>query len=190
MFESKFFSRLAALSLLFSVTGLSAECAINPGFEGLNTAVKGFPVPATSPVQGVERLGIAQVEALRNDDRYVLVDVRPPAYFQACRIKGSQNFEYTFAGPEGEKLYKTEKRLNKSILEGWTSQGKTVVLFCNNAFGKKGCHRAANAAITAVCSWNLPGDRIKWFAEGVSGTAPKYPDLVEGELCQPPWHRK
>lgn len=179
-----------ATALMFALAAGAAdnECVISPGFEGLNTAVKGFPVPATSPVQGVERIPVDQVEAGLETADHVFVDVRPAGFFKACRLRGSLNREYTFAGPAGEAMYKSGPRLTRQVLQDWIGEGKTVVLFCNDAFGKKGCHRAANAAITAVCAWGLPAARLKWFAEGVSGTVPVRPDLVEGEKCRPPWH--
>jgi hypothetical protein len=188
MYSGKYAVVSGVLMLMLGIGAAQAACVIGPGFEGLNTAVKGYPVPAESPVAGVELVQIEQVASWLEDPAYVFVDVRPPGFFRACRLKGSSNHEYTFAGPDGEAMYKSDRKLTKAGLEQWIEDGKTVVLFCNDAFGKKGCHRAANAAITSVCAWGLPAERIKWFARGVSGTVPVRPDLVEGPKCRPPWH--
>lgn len=189
----KFTKLLTTLSVAMPLmlSGISyAECVINPGFEGLNTAVKGFAVPASAPVRGVEYIGVEQATTWLNNPDYVFIDVRPPRFFKSCQLKGSQNFEYTFAGPEGERMYKSGLRLTKTVIEQLIGDGKTVVLFCNNAFSKKGCHRAVNAAITAVCTWEQPAESIKWFGEGVSGSAKKQAKLIEGPICRPPWQPK
>lgn len=181
---------LSAAALALGYTGAAAAaCQISPGFEGLNTAVKGFPVPRTSPVQGVELIDTVQVSRLVGDPKHVFIDVRPAGFFKACQLNGSVNLEYTFAGPKGEKMYKGGPRLSRDTLEGYLQDGKTAVLFCNDAFDKKGCHRAANAAITAVCTWGLPADRIKWYGEGVSGSVAKKAGLTSGDICRKPWHK-
>ena len=178
----------AALALLY--TGAAAAgCEIRPGFDGLNSAVKGFPVPRTSPVEGVELIDTERASRLIGDPRHVFIDVRPAGFFKACRLNGSINLEYTFAGSKGEKMYKGGPRLTKDALEGYLQDGKTVVLFCNDAFDKKGCHRAANAAITAVCTWALPAERIKWFGDGVSGSVAKQAGLTSGDICRKPWRK-
>lgn len=178
----------AAMALIY--TGATAgACAISPGFENLNTAVKGFPVPHSSPVQGVELIDTKQASSLVNDPQHVFIDVRPAGFFKACRLKGSVNLEYTFAGPDGERIYKGGPRLTREALEDYLQDGKIVVLFCNDAFDKKGCHRAANAAITAVCTWGLPAERIKWFGDGVSGSVAKQAGLTSGDICRKPWRK-
>ncbi|WP_200253690.1 rhodanese-like domain-containing protein [Thiococcus pfennigii] len=150
--------------------------------------IQGFPVPETSPVQGVARLHIEQLDEALADNANVFIDVRPPAFFDACRLKGSVNLEYTFSGPQGEKMYKTDRRVTEPVLEEFIAQGRIIVFFCNDSFSARGCHRAANAVITAVCDWGLPTNAVKWFGEVVSGTVPTRPDLVEGTKCEPPWH--
>lgn len=177
---------MAALVLVYT-GAVAGGCEISPGFEGLNTAVKGFPVPRTSPVQGVELIDTEQASRLVGDSQYVFIDVRPAGFFKACRLNGSINLEYTFATPDGEKMYKGGPRLTKEALEGYVQDGKTIVLFCNDAFEKEGCHRAANAAITAVCAWSLPADGIKWFGDGVSGSVAKQAGLTSGDICRKPW---
>lgn len=180
---------LAAALALVSNAAVAAGCEISPGFEGLNTAVKGFPVPRTSPVRGVELIDIEQASGLVADPGFVFIDVRPAGFFNACRLDGSINLEYTFAGPEGEKMYKGGPRLTKTTLEGYLQDGKTLVLFCNDAFDKQGCHRAVNAAITAVCTWGLPADRVKWFGDGVSGSVARKAGLTSGDICHKPWRK-
>lgn len=188
MRSSRLLGRLGPFMLLLALEAGHAECVISPGFEELNTAVKGFAVPATSPVQGVERVGTAWVRSNAEEPGYVFIDVRPPSFFAACRLRGSRNLEYTFAGAAGDQVYQSDNRLTREVVQQLLDGEKTVVLFCNNAFGERGCHRAVNAAITAVCDWNLPAERIKWFAEGVSGAAVSGLDVVEGPRCRPPWH--
>lgn len=172
--------------LLLSGALLAApNCQVSPGFEQINTAVKGFPVPRTAPVSGVEYLGPEQFKTiLPNSDSYRFIDTRPDYFYANCRINGSENFEYTFSGPGGEQKYVSRDRLTTKLLQDSFDQGQTVVLFCNNAFGKKGCWRAANAAITAVCDWQLPADKIKWFGDGVPGLHKAFPDLTEGPNCR------
>jgi hypothetical protein len=184
----RFLGIAMAVAALLASAALAGDCPLSPGFEGLNTAVKGFPVPRTSPVQGVDYLDVEQVAGLIESSDHVFIDVRPAGFFKACRLKGSTNLEYTFAGEGGEAMYKSGPRLTREALEAYLQDGKTAVLFCNDAFSKTGCHRAANAAITAVCTWGLPGERIKWFGDGVSGSVAQMPELTSGSLCRKPWH--
>jgi len=178
---------VAAAAVLFS--GLAgADCVVGKGFEGLNTAVKGYPVPRAQPVQGVEYVNVNQMAGLLKDPNHVFIDVRPAAFFKACKLNGSINLEYTFAGSGGEAMYKQGPRLTKEAMQAHLKEGKNMVLFCNNAFNKTGCHRAANAAITAVCTWGLPAERIKWFGAGVPGTVMEQPQLTSGTICHKPWH--
>lgn len=177
------------VSLMLALAGAAVQaepaCQINPGFEGINVAVKGFPVPKSEPVAGVEYVRPQQVkDMLSHKEKYRVIDVRPDFFYDNCHIKHSESFEYTFAGPKGEKAYVSQDRVTKDLAQQTVDDGRTLVFLCNNAFGKKGCWRAANAAITAVCDWGIPAERVKWFGMGVPGMHKAYPELTEGPNCR------
>lgn len=178
------FIRLILAMFLFMSAMAGAACNISPGFDVLNVAVKGFAIPRTSPVAGVEYVTPAQVKTMLSDtDQFRMIDVRPESFYTNCRIKGSENLEYTFSGPGGEDAYSSPQRLTRQQVEDSVENGQTLVFFCNNAFGQKGCWRAANASITAVCDWGVAPQHIKWFGMGVPGMYKTFPELTEGRNC-------
>ncbi len=171
------FSLTVIILFLLSVGVASATCKINPGFEEFNKQLtKGPKVKPADPVVGLkhitpqEAVGVLKSKSQRS--QYLFIDTRPKPFYDACHVKNSISGEFKSKTKGG--------KLNKTIVEQYIKNGKTVVFYCNSYR----CYRSLNAAIQAVCEWGFPADRIKWFGAGVAGIAQIYRRGVKGYNCE------
>ena len=180
-FSKKHISKHIILSTLMSFLGffllnLLYQNKIFFNSHGINYASNHVALILFSLVVGLkhitpqEAVGVLKSKSQRS--QYLFIDTRPKPFYDACHVKNSISGEFKSKTKGG--------KLNKTIVEQYIKNGKTVVFYCNSYR----CYRSLNAAIQAVCEWGFPADRIKWFGAGVAGIAQIYRRGVKGYNCE------